>query len=415
MIRIAHVVESFAYGTAKTVTQICGYQDNDCEATIFHGHRQGTELDLIDLGPNVHYERLPGTGPVRHVRNIRFLADRLPGFDLIHAHSSYGGLYAKWLSRRLFGADADRRVLYSPHGFAFLRNDLAPAARGLIRWFERRTSDRCTTLACGPHEASLAADWRGPVRCIANGHEVSSPRPVGELDGTVLGVGRICPQKGFDIFRDVAAACPERAFRWVGEPQRVGDPVPSVPPNLTMTPYLPHDELLALIRSCRVIFLPSRWEGLSRFLIEGICNGKALVTSTFPANLDCLDGDGIDGVGDVAGGKVSDGNGDGVRGEAKMRVRHYPNGFTASDVDGYAAAIRATDDDGRLASMQAASHLHASRHYDIAQIREVWRRTYRDAASGEPVAESSRGDIEPADAARNITAGSSATDQPATL
>ena len=369
MIRVAHVVESFAYGTAKTVTQICEAQSGDIESTIFYGDRQGTDLDLIDLGPSVRYERLPGRGPLRHPGNIRFLAGRLPDFDVVHAHSSYGGLYGKWLARRLFGDDADRRVLYSPHGLAFLRRDVSRLGRRLIHLFERRSSTRCTTLACGPYEARLMRSWPGEVLCIPNGHDVETPTPVQSLDRTVLGVGRICPQKGFDIFCEVAARCPGRPFRWIGEVQRPGDPPPAVPANVRLTPYLPHGELLEIIRRSRLIFLPSRWEGLSRFLVEGVCLGKAVVTSVFPANGDCLAGSAA-AFDDVAG---TDGD--------YADVRRYDNGYTAQSVRGYAAAIEAMDDDRRLTTMQAASHRLAAERYDIRQIAETWRQTYRHAAA----------------------------------
>ena len=373
MTRIAHVAESFAYGTAKSVLQLARCVDDSSDVTVFHGHRQGSELDVAESG-GVRLVPLPGSGKSKHPKNLMFLRKALRGFDVVHGHSSYGGLYAKLLGPRLFGGQTAARTLYSPRGYGFLRMDLRPSTRRLVRMIERATTSRCTTVACGPYEAVLTRELGGEVLTINNGFTVTDPPPVGELNGDILGVGRICLQKGFDRFAEVAGAMPDHRFRWVGDPQRLSDMPSGTPANLTIDRYLPHAEMLRAIRDCRVIFLPSRWEGLSRFLIEAVCSGKAIVTSDFAGNLDCLDrrhpGTPIDG-----------------------EIEAAANGFAATTTAGYVDAIRRLDDDAALGRAQHASRDYAGDHFEIDSAMDRWRAMYAAAAEGRSFAAAGAGGV----------------------
>lgn len=347
MVAIAQVVESFAYGTAKSVMQLCGLLSANDRVTVFYGQRQGTEVDLQNLDPAVDWRALPGKGPTKHMTNLRFLKQALSdNFDVVHGHSSYGGLYSK-----LLGPQLGLKTLYSPRGFAFLREDFPALGRWGFRQVERLTARRCLTVCCGPYEHQLAQQLGGATTRINNGYVVQPPLAIAELDDFTLGVGRICHQKGFDIFAEVAHRVPSQKFLWVGDVQSEDQSLlKNLPSNLTLISYIAHAELLQSIRTARMILLPSRWEGLSRFLIESVCLGKAIVTSRFPANVDCLDGD-------SAGA--------------------YQNGFACQSLEEYVAAVsRLGSDDECLHAMQAASHHHANRNFDIDKITDQWRNLY---------------------------------------
>ncbi|KAA5539293.1 glycosyltransferase family 4 protein [Roseiconus nitratireducens] len=348
MAAIAQIVESFAYGTAKSVLQLCRFIGPEHRITIFYGVRPGTDLELPEVDPRVTLTPLPGSGPAKHASNVRFLARSLQrGFDVVHGHSSYGGLYAK-----LTGPKLGLRTLYSPRGYSFLRQDFPAVSRWAFRTVESLTAKRCTTISCGPYEHRLSQELGGESICINNGFDIRRPLAVDQLRPVVLGVGRICPQKGFDRFLDIAKRCPEHEFLWVGESAPGCEPDPaSVPANLRLLPYLPHEQLLDQITHSRVIMLPSRWEGLSRFLIESVCMGKAIITSRFPANLDCLDGD--------------------------PKGQQFANGFACEEIEDYVGAIgHLMADDGMLQRMQQASHRFAKQNFDIDIIAQRWRELY---------------------------------------
>ena len=349
MARIAQLVDCFAYGTAKSVIQLCDALADRHQFTLFYGVRQGTQTDIDDVGGRVKLVPLPATGPLRHRRNLRFLRDRLAGqFDVLHGHSSHGGMYAKWLGQPL-----GIRAYYSPRGYSFLRQDLPGPIRAGCRLADRWTAARAVTIGCGPHEATLARSLGGDVVQINNASRRTDPLPVGELNDTILGVGRVNHQKGFDRFTEVARRLPQCRFDWIGEVQSPASPLlADLPRNVRRLDYLPHAEVLDRIARCRLIFLPSRWEGLSRFLIESICAGKAIVTSAFPGNQDCLFGEG-------------------KRGESGGTW--YDNGFAADEVDALTDAVsRLATDDSMLGRMQTASATAAAEHFDIDRIIDRW-------------------------------------------
>ncbi|MEM8912258.1 MAG: glycosyltransferase [Planctomycetota bacterium] len=347
MTAIAHIAESFAYGTARSVLQLCQSARDLGETTVYYGVRQGTDIELRSLPDSVRLRPLPGTGPMRHVINLRFLRKELKSFRIVHGHSSYGGMYAKLLGRKL-----DSPVLYSPRGYAFLRQDLSRPVRSAIRRIEKTTAKWCTTIGCGPYEYELGRKLGGPATCINNGYNVSPPACLQGLDSTVLGVGRICEQKGFDIFTAVARELPDVSFTWVGDVQSTNEnEYGPLPENVRLRTYMPHADLLRLIQKSRFVFLPSRWEGLSRFLIESVCLSKAIVTSRFPGNMDCLDGD--------------------------RRGMEFRNGFACDGESEYVEAIgRLMNDDRLLDQQQTASYEYASNHFDLRVILDQWRQLY---------------------------------------
>ncbi|MEM6363904.1 MAG: glycosyltransferase family 4 protein [Planctomycetota bacterium] len=347
MTAIAHIAESFAYGTARSVVQLCQSINGRGTSTIYYGVRQGTDVELQSLPDSVKLKPLPGRGAARHLINMRFLAKELKQYQIVHGHSSYGGLYAK-----AWGRKTNSTVLYSPRGYAFLREDLSRPVRWAVRKFEKTSARWCTTVGCGPYEYQLASELGGPATCINNGFIVTPPTPASQLNRTVLGVGRICQQKGFDIFRSVAQQLPAVPFTWVGDVQTADQSeIANLPANLKLQTYMTHENLLQLIRDSRIIFLPSRWEGLSRFLIESVCLSKAIVTSRFPGNMDCLD--------------------------AKSCCTEYGNGFACQSETEYIHAItRLVDDDHLLDQKQSASFQHASQHFDIDVIMAQWRKLY---------------------------------------
>ncbi len=351
MVAIAQIVESFAYGTAKSVVQLCEMLSPDDRVSVYYGKRQGTELDLQGISDKVQWCPLPGAGPAKHLTNLRYLNQALKGkYDVVHGHSSYGGLYAK-----LIGPRHGLQTLYSPRGFSFLREDFSATGRKLFRFAEKLTAKRCLTVCCGPYEQTLAQALGGDSVRINNGFVVSEPLPVEQLKQSVLGVGRICPQKGFDIFAEVARKSPAVPFTWVGDVQKGDTATENLPENLRLISYMPHRELLEQVRTCRFVFLPSRWEGLSRFLIESVCLGKAIVTSRFPGNLDCLDGD--------------------------SSADTFSNGVACRTIQQYVDTVEwLAQDDPALGAMQTASYRFAQHHFDIDKIMLQWQSLYRSFA-----------------------------------
>ncbi len=355
MAHVAQIVDCFAYGTSKSVMQLCDQLRGDHRFTLYYGQRQGTGVDLPEIPPHVTAVPLPGRGPARHLSNLRFLRQQLTNvFDVVHGHSAHGGMYAK-----LLGPTAGLRTFYSPRGYSFLRQDLPGVVRAGCRIAERWTARRAVTIGCGPHEASLARSLGGSVLQINNASARRGGLPIDQTDGTILGVGRVCMQKGFDRFVDVARHLPEHRFVWIGQAPTDSPPEFSdLPPNVEQIDYAPHREVLDRIDRCRFVLLPSRWEGLSRFLIEAVCAGKPIVTSRFAGNLDCL-----------------------APNDDSILTGWYDNGFASDDVAELTTAVRRlASDDAAAQSAGDASLTLAAGEFDLDRIRDRWSALY----AGEP-------------------------------
>ena len=347
--KVVQIAESFAYGTAKSVKQLVGILKEDHDVTVFYGERDGTGLEQHGLDPSVRWIKLPGTGPLRHLTNLRFLLKQIPNESVvIHGHSSFGGAYAKALG--VFRPNS--RVLYSPRGYAFLRSDYRWIQRKLFWMFERLTAGLCQTVACGPSELSYAKGMSPKAMQIGNGWEIPTDVDTAQVGSGVVTVGRISMQKGFDLLLEMARKLPAVQFDWIGsEEQGQGQDSmrKNVPANVNIIDYMPHQEVLQKIRSARFVLLPSRWEGLSRFLVESVCLGKAIVTSECEANVDCLR------KGDVG----------------------FQNGFKCGNTDEYIAAIqKLLKDDQIVREMQQASLAYARDSFDIETISQQWRDLY---------------------------------------
>ena len=348
--KIVQIVESFTYGTAKSVKQLCSFFPND-QITVFYGERDGTDLELESLDPRIRWLRLPSSGPAKHLLNIRFvhrMIDR--DTDIIHGHSTYGGCYAKALKI----LRPRTRVFYSPRGYSFLREDVPWPVRKLFWLFERCTARFCTTIACGPNETDIAKTLSKDVLRINNGMVIPSEPEFDYIGDEILTIGRISIQKGFDVFKEIASTLTDKRFVWIGSAEDSQKKLlKDLPANATVIPAMPHDELLKRIQAARFILLPSRWEGLSRVLLESICYGKALITSTCKSNKDCLT--------PKSGGDFQ-----------------FENGFACARIEDYVKAITILDNEpALLKQMQVASYDLATEQFDLSKIRRQWTNLYQ--------------------------------------
>lgn len=358
MATIVQTIESFAYGSAKSVKQLCDLLKKDHQVTVFYGTRDGTATEVTDLDPTIRWVALPGRGPMRHLQNLLFLTRQIdPHTNYIHGHSTFGGMYAKLLGFWFRKA----KVFYSPRGYSFLREDFSSLQRRAFWWIEWLTSGWCETVTCGPAEQQLADQLRGQHRNINNGVAIPSDVDLNTIGDEILSVGRISIQKGFDIFKQIATAMPNLSFVWMGsaEPSDA-HLLTDLPPNVRLIDYQPHAATMARIRAAKLILLPSRWEGLSRVLLESISFGKAIVTSRCPANIDCLAASETPATHDE-------------------RPFEYDNGYACAEVTDYIRALTSLCHDADLLrSKQQASYRHAQRHFDSEVIHRQWRELYQD-------------------------------------
>ncbi|MBA3688138.1 MAG: glycosyltransferase [Chloroflexi bacterium] len=271
---------------------------------------------------------------------------------LVHAHSSKAGALS-----RIARLGTHASILYSPHGYAFQRRDVAPwVRRGYwgIEWLMGRLPH--VTVTCGPSEFEQGQRLASHVLEIPNAIDLETidgllerlPRKPGRP--RIVSAGRITPQKDFATFsvlsRDPRLNAAD--FAWLG-----GPPGEHEPGHVSITGWLTRSELYRRLAEASVFVLPSLWEGLPLVVLEAMAVGLPVIARPIP------------GVTDV--------------------VRDGVSGYLRETPDELAAAIEQLINDPPLARRMgdAGRQLVEERH-DARRLAPEWRSIYRSLAEIHP-------------------------------
>lgn len=196
----------------------------------------------------------------------------------IHLHSSVAGLL------RIFRF-GDVKVFYTPHAYAFLRNDSGPLARSAYLTAEAALSRRPQTIAAiSPYEAASAARLAGPSTAVVYLPNVVQTRsadqhrsPVVETKHEVVMVGRISAQKDPGFFAAVARAARSNVhWTWVGD----GDAVMKSEleqAGVTVTGWLPNTQVQKHLARADLYLHSASWEGAPITLLEAAAVGTPIL------------------------------------------------------------------------------------------------------------------------------------------
>jgi hypothetical protein len=221
-LKVLHVVEALGSGIATALEDYL--RSTPGHAHTILGYRRPSAQTGDELERLATRLLLLPEGRLAQIRTVRRWVREL-GPDVIHAHSTFAGLYV-----RLFVRAPAATLIYTPHAYPFERRDIPAALRGLYWLIEALLSLRGGCVAAvGPREAELAERLPGKQVVVQLPNVVRSVRPAlpasvqdrsaeGELRLAML--GRISPQKGPDFFRRAvelsqALALPLR-WIWVG-------------------------------------------------------------------------------------------------------------------------------------------------------------------------------------------------------
>lgn len=297
--KILHITESLGAGVGYFLQlATCGQAADGHRVVMAHSIRPDTPVDQLED----QFLHLAKRIVVPMVTQISLLQDAMSVWrlmrlieqerpDVVHLHSSKAGVLgrvAAWLS----GSRA--HVFYSPHGFAFLRQDVSAAKQKFFLWFEQFAAKLGGTLvACSQSEADLAqAKVHHPrVRLVENATDLSQIlRSSGSKDGrvNVLNAGRACYQKGPWRFSAVAEACADlpAQFVWMGGGDMADILLSAHAQNLQLTGWLTHAEVAQWLAQADIFLMPSLWEGMPLALIEAQAAG---IPAVVPNVVGCRD------------------------------------------------------------------------------------------------------------------------------
>lgn len=210
---------------------------------------------------------------------------------VVHLHSSIAGGLGRLMLPISSQQRRSLRVVYSPHGYSFLREDVSRLTATAFRLIEtvlaRRIDgvgavgqdERSCALSMGVRNVTLiphAARYR--LGQIAR-NELTQPK-TSRL--TVVGVGRLRPQKDPVQFAKIAAGLPDVDFVWVGS----GDETMAAElrnARVRVTGWLPPDLVKAELRQSSVVLVTSRWEGFPYSIVEALHEGRPVVYRSIPS------------------------------------------------------------------------------------------------------------------------------------
>lgn len=298
--RILHVTEAMSTGVLTFIDSISRGQVGEGAAVeVLYTVRSETPAraalearfdDRVVLLPPIDR----GSGRANLVALARETRRRARGFDVVHFHSSIAGAVGRIA---LLGTGA--RVAYSPHGFAFLRENTAAPVRALARLVERLLARRSVLVLTSRTEIELARTLLHTDAAYLQSGVPAASVPPARTPRTrrpqVTMLGRIAYQKAPWRFAAVARALHDAAdFVWVGggddadRERWIGDA------PVDVHAWVEPDELERILVDTDVLLFPTLWEGMSLSLIQAQGRGIPAVTSDIVGNRDTVE-DGVTG------------------------------------------------------------------------------------------------------------------------
>lgn len=302
--KIVHVTEAFAGGVLQCVMLLANLQvEAGHDVVIVHSFRRDTpsseKLDEI-LDPRINRRVLDfqtEIGPRDALSVFKLLLIlRSERADIIHLHSSKAGALGRVAGLMLRVID---RIIYSPHGFSFLKKDVSRrTARTYVRIEWLLHSIGGTIVGCSRSEARYARMLlsRRRVGLVENAinldlFDFGEPGGIEGNTVTVCTSGRVTYQKApwkFSRLAENLSSQTNLRFVWFGD----GD-VTSVDTwidrkLIDLSGWMDSPELRRRLKEADVFVLPSLWEGMPLALIEAQAMGLPAVASRIVGNRDVI-------------------------------------------------------------------------------------------------------------------------------
>jgi len=325
--KIVHIITRLIIGGAQenTLLSCAGQHQMGHDVTLITGPALGPEGSLLPQAQSGGYrvivvdEMRRAIRPMRDWRAYRRLVGVLRGLrpDIVHTHSSKGGILGRHAARRA-GAAA---VVHTIHGLAFTAST-SPLANWVYKRLEKQAAPLTTRIVCvadAMREQSLTAGIGKAEQYVTiySGMEtepfLSAPeqrsavrRRLG-LDENHIVVGtvaRLFELKGHDDLLQIATALcrqfPLLRFLWVGDGllrprfeaamQQMG-----LRDRFVLSGMVPPQQVPELVGAMDILVHPSRREGLARALPQAALAGVPVITYDIDGNKEALL-DGVSGI-----------------------------------------------------------------------------------------------------------------------
>ena len=197
--------------------------------------------------------------------------------DVIHLHSSFAGLFV-----RLMPFVDKKKIIYTPHAFAFLRNQ-NPCILKVYYYIEKLLAARTQVIAgCGRDEMIIAQEFMAandtfelvnvcaPIK-IARIVNLNNSKPI------IVMLGRVSQQKGYEYFAQVACVLKDRAkFVWIGGGDPDGEKILHEA-GVEVTGWSDRSEVLQKLMGADLYFHTAAWDGFPISVLEAAELDKPIV------------------------------------------------------------------------------------------------------------------------------------------
>ncbi len=287
---VLHVVECYGGGVASALDQYVRATPH-----LEHHLLRALREDFAEDGQSAAFASVAEL-PRRHPAARRAVRDRVAslGPDVVHAHSSFAGLYVR-TALRAARRGGPARLVYTAHGYGFERQDVSAPHRAAFRLAERALGlNTDVYAACSGREVDLSA------RVAPRRHHVLLPN-VADLvvdaapaprDGVphLVGMGRLGASKDPAFFATVVTELRRLVgavdATWVGDgPAEWVAPLRAA--EVAVTGWLPRSEGLAVLASATAYVNTSAWESGPMALLEAQAQGVPILARPLPALRHC--------------------------------------------------------------------------------------------------------------------------------
>jgi glycosyltransferase involved in cell wall biosynthesis len=278
--RILHVTECYEGGVSRAIDTIARLSPKHEHYLLWEGL-----ADPLTTGLFEETCRLP-KGSISRIASVNRYAVAVDA-DLIHAHSSWAGVYARTLKPVV-------PVIYEPHCFVFDDPDRSAISRAAYRFAESVLGRRSSSIvALTPHEEFLARRLNSRAEVIRLPNvptiEVVQKPEQDMADTEVVMIGRLARQKNPEFFAEVASMVrhlnPSVRFTWIGDGNVAYQNI-LTDAGVRVTGWVGKVELETLLRNASIYLHSAKYEGFPLSVLDAAAADLPIIVRDLP----CFDG-----------------------------------------------------------------------------------------------------------------------------
>ena len=270
--KILHISEAYGGGVTSAINTYA--KNSEQFSHYLFASPRGNDL-TGEEGEGIYKETFFVPRSFKFITELKRVIKQLSP-DVIHIHSTYAGAICRMLP---FIPKA--KSIYTPHGFAFLRDD-HPMLLKVFFGVEKILANRTKVIAgCGREERNIAATLIGESRAFEL-INVCDPLPETAIikssaDLPVVGmIGRISNQKGYDFFLETAKALSGKAhFKWIGGGDSEREALLQEA-GIEVTGWITRSEVVGHLKGIDLYFHTAAWEGFPISVLEASQLGKPI-------------------------------------------------------------------------------------------------------------------------------------------